>query len=199
MTDSSNNSTFASVQYGPGGEVVDNNPSNANERPTNSGLVSDRFEVESKSSVSRVTYGPNGMVVQDDDRAKVSSMDRPNVAPSYSVVSTGRHGPTGRPLAPAELTPDSVVNVGGIETSAKVAMSMGLIRPAPGGGFEDASPQPQPQPSTPQPSALQNQTQTQNQTHVASDASKLANDAIGPYAASEPLPDEDAADRKSVV
>lgn len=157
-----NSSTFASVQYGPGGEVVDNNSANTDERPTNSGLVSDRIEVESGSSVSRVTYGPNGMVVQHDDRAKASSMDRPNVAPSYSVVSTGRHGPTGRPLAPAELTPDSVVNVGGVETSAKVAMSMGLIRPASGGGFEDASPQPSAPQSQTRTSAPQNQTQGDN-------------------------------------
>ena len=161
------NETYASVLHGPSGEITHTNETYAEldkqrrerlERSEKqgaeggSGLISDQFKVRSGSNVTRVTFGPDGAQAHVENVASASSMDRPNITADYSVVSTGRDSTSGRPLAPAELTPESVVNVGGIETSVKVAMSMGMIRPAPGGaGFEDvtapdnASPQTQPQ------------------------------------------------------
>lgn len=101
-------------------------------------LVSDRFTADSGSSVTRIQYDGRGGASQPHTEEKVSAMDRPGAQADYSVIGTARNGWSHTPVAPHEVRDSDVVYIGGVETSVKVAASMGFIKPSAVGGYEDA-------------------------------------------------------------
>lgn len=175
---------FASIQLGPGGQEVYRELEE--QRPKT--LVSDRIRSDSGGSVTRLQVGADRSTVTNESVSRSSSMDRTNVRPDYSVVSTGRNRTSGRPMAAAELTPDSVVNVGGMETSVKVAVAMGLIRPAPGGGYEDVA---QPPTQTPREAQQPSQAVPEN-VGAGIDQQKQASVDMSDSGAAESLGNEQA-------
>jgi hypothetical protein len=125
---------FTSIQMGEGAREVYEEL----EHKRSGNLMTDRFTADSGSSVTRIQYDGRGGASQPHTEGKVSAMDRPGVQADYSVIGTARNGWSHTPVAPHEVRDSDVVYVGGVETSVKVAASMGFIKPSTVGGYEDA-------------------------------------------------------------
>ncbi|SDE94878.1 hypothetical protein SAMN05421720_11743 [Rhodospira trueperi] len=125
---------FTSIQIGENSREVYEEL----EQKRSGNLMTDRFAADSGSSVTRIQYDGRGGASQPHTEGKVSAMDRPGAHADYSVIGTARNGWSRTPVAPHEVKDSDVVYVGGVETSVKVAASMGFIRPSAVGGYEDA-------------------------------------------------------------
>lgn len=129
-------SNFASVQIGADREFIDELDQQRQARGVTT--MYDQIKTEATGSVTRLQYSGQGAETVTETVTRTSALDKPGIQAQSSVIATAVHPSSRRPLAPSDIRDDSLVRVNGIETTAKNARHMGLIEPAPHGGYQDA-------------------------------------------------------------
>lgn len=97
---------------------------NVNSDPGFSGSPSSgvsRYTVPSPTSAPDTSFGQHSRA---QDHSKVQRCTSADLGSANEVQAVS---PTGRPLAPSEITPDSIVTVGGLQMKASQAERLGLL------------------------------------------------------------------------